>query len=90
MVYANEHCIPLVEQTWWDSQREYEEAQANAALIAAAPLMYRMLELLVPMLRHLPEHGVGRGHDQVWPETLRGEARNIDNLLAKARGEGRE
>jgi Ni,Fe-hydrogenase I small subunit len=42
-VYAGEHCIPLVEQNWWDSPQEFKEAQANAALIAQCPNMIEFI-----------------------------------------------
>jgi len=62
------------------------EYMANARLIAKVPVMYLMLAQLEAMLRHLPEHGIGHRHDQVWPETLVGEADNIRKLLAKIDG----
>ena len=55
---------------------ESEEVKANAALIAAAPVMYRML-------KHLAD-GVRWGGIQ---HTDRSLAAEIENLLKKARGE---
>lgn len=46
-VYAAGRETPLAIQDWWDSPAEMEEAKANAALIAAAPEMYALLEKML-------------------------------------------
>jgi hypothetical protein len=59
-----------------DDKKNIPQMQANAALIAAAPEMYRMLKYLAD--------GVRYGGIQ---HTNRSLAAEIENLLKKARGE---
>ena len=63
----------------WDDKTPFEEAVANAALIAAAPEMYYLLDELTSDIRHLLQSKN--------PDMGRLILNKIEATLEKARGE---
>ena len=69
--------------TYW---RENNEERFNAALIAAAPEMYEMLDFLS---NYLNVASAAMPKESGFGDAMIGFSNNIDAILARARGEAR-
>lgn len=68
----------LFSQDWWDSPDELNQAKANAALAAAAPKMYVMLEQLVEAVKTFNAISLIKINDKLIEDAV--------NIIKKARG----